>query len=274
MTAADSFSAWAQAELGLSGARIARELSGGNSNLTRLVIHDEGQLVMRSAPANTISPKAHLGVQREAAFMAALAGYAPVPEVRCWCDDTGVLGQPFALVEHVDGVSITDQLPAAYDTVDALNALGTQLASALGQIASAPWQELGLDHLGRPDNFLRRQIERWLKVRAEQPTRELPQIQQLGQWLMDNVPDQGPVGIVHGDYHLDNTLCHQQRPELLAVIDWEMATIGDPLTDLGLLMMFWGPRGVSPPGFAHVQAASRRQGVASRQELALSLIHI
>ena len=268
MTAADSFSAWAQAELGLSGARIARELSGGNSNLTRLVIHDEGQLVMRSAPANTISPKAHLGVQREAAFMAALAGYAPVPEVRCWCDDTGVLGQPFALVEHVDGVSITDQLPAAYDTVDALNALGTQLASALGQIASAPWQELGLDHLGRPDNFLRRQIERWLKVRAEQPTRELPQIQQLGKWLMDNVPDQGPVGIVHGDYHLDNTLCHQQRPELLAVIDWEMATIGDPLTDLGLLMMFWGPRGVSPPGFAHVQAASRRQGVASRQELA------
>ncbi len=76
------------------------------------------------------------------------------------------------------------------------------------------------------------------------------------------------MGVTHGDYHLDNTLCHRERPELLAVIDWEMATIGDPLTDLGLLLMFWGPRAVSPPGFAHVQAVSRRDGVLGRRELA------
>ena len=117
----DRFAAWASAELGLGGARIERELSGGNSNLTRLVVHDDGQLVMRSAPANTISPKAHLGVQREAKFMAALEGHAPVPKVLCWCDDETVNGQPFALVEHIDGVSITDALPASYDNVDSLN---------------------------------------------------------------------------------------------------------------------------------------------------------
>lgn len=267
-SAADRFQHWAAAELGLRGARIERELSGGNSNLTRLVVHDQGQLVMRSAPVNTISPKAHLGVKREAAFMSALADYAPVPGVVCWCEDPDVLGQPFALVEHIDGLSLTDALPAAYDNVDALNDLGQQLATALGHIARAPWRELGLADMGRPENFLRRQVERWLQIRREQPTRDLPEIEQLGGWLLDNLPPAGPVGITHGDYHLDNTLCHRERPELLAVIDWEMATIGDPLTDLGLMLMFWGPRAVSPPGFAHVQAVSRRDGVISRRDLA------
>ena len=108
----------------------------------------------------------------------------------------------------------------------------------------------------------------WLRVREEQPTRDLPDLQRLGQWLLNHVPAQGPVGIVHGDYHLDNTLCHRERPDLLAVIDWEMGTIGDPLSDLGLLLMFWGPRKVMPPGFAHVQAVSRREAVVGRQALA------
>lgn len=264
----DTFARWASASLGLQGARIERELSGGNSNLTRLVVHDGGRLVMRSAPANTISPKAHLGVEREAAFMAALKGHAPVPAVVAWCEDPAVIGQPFALVEFVDGVSITEALPESYDNLEAVNSLGLQLATSLGRVAAAPWQALGLSDRGRPENFLARQVERWLQVRRDQPTRDLPLIETLGSWLLDNVPGAAPVGIVHGDYHLDNTLCHRDRPELLAIIDWEMGTIGDPLTDLGLLLMFWGSRGVSPPGFRHVQAVSRREGVIGRRALA------
>ncbi|TDG15344.1 phosphotransferase family protein [Seongchinamella unica] len=265
---ADAFSLWAEGELGLRNAHIDGELSGGNSNLTRMVVHDEGRLVMRSAPQNTISPKAHLGVQRESAFMAALSGHAPVPQVMAWCEDSSVAGQPFALVEFIDGLSLTDSLPPAYDNDAAVSELGLQLAQALGKIASAPWQELGLADMGRPQGFLQRQVERWLQVRKQQPTRDLPELESLGSWLLENLPAEGPVGIVHGDYHLDNTLCHRQRPELLAVIDWEMGTIGDPLVDLGLLLMFWGPRKVSPPGFAHIQAVSRREGVVSRRELA------
>ena len=265
---AERFRAWAEAELGLSGARIERELAGGNSNLTRLVVHDGGQLVMRSAPENTISPKAHLGVQREAIFMAALAGHAPVPGVVAWCEDVDILGQPFALVDYIDGLSLTETLPGTYDSVEAVNELGLQLATALGQIARAPWQEIGLADMGRPEGYLRRQIERWLKVREDQPTRDLPEIARLGEWLLSRLPEDGPVGIVHGDYHLDNSLCHPEKPALLAVIDWEMGTIGDPLTDLGLLLMFWGPRAVEPPGFKHVQAVSRREGVLGRRALA------
>ncbi len=264
---AGQLATWAADTLGLTNARIVRELAGGNSNLTRLIETDQRRLVMRSAPANTVSPKAHLGVQREARVMGALHGHVPVPEVVHWCDDESVMGTPFALIEFVDGVSITDTLPADYHGVDAVNALGEQLAAALGKIACAPWQAVGLSDLGRPENFLQRQIERWLEVRRQQPTRELPDIEVLGRWLLDNLPADGPVGIVHGDYHLDNTLCSRDTPSLLAVIDWEMATVGDPLTDLGLFLMFWGPRSVDPPGFAHVQAVSRTNGVIPRREL-------
>ncbi|MFK7977824.1 MAG: phosphotransferase family protein [Halioglobus sp.] len=266
--AADTFTQWAEATLGLTNARIVRDLAGGNSNLTRLVETDQRTLVMRSAPANTISPKAHLGVQREATVMKALHGHAQVPEVVCWCDDESVIGQPFALVECIDGLSITEALPKAYDGVNAVNSLGEQLAGALGTIAKAPWQTMGMDKLGKPENFLQRQIERWLEVRRQQPTRELPEIESLGNWLLNNIPSDGPVGIVHGDFHLDNTLCSADEPKLLAVIDWEMATVGDPLTDLGLFLMFWGPRAVNPPGFQHVQAVTRLPGVISRRELA------
>jgi len=265
----DTFARWCESELGRSGARIERELSGGNSNLTQLVQTDQGPLVMRSPPANTISPKAHRGVEREYTVMKALHGHMPVPETVAWCADPAILGYPFALVEHIDGVSITDQLPTAYAGASAVNALGEQLTDALAALAIAPWQDIGLDGLGNPENFLRRQVERWLTVRADHSVRDLPDIALLGHWLLDNIPPQSPTGVVHGDFHIDNALFGRETPALLAVIDWEMASVGDPLTDLGLFLMFWGDkRSAEPPGFAHVQAVTRRHGVHSRRLLA------
>jgi aminoglycoside phosphotransferase (APT) family kinase protein len=259
---------WLREHLAFSGARVVRELSGGNSNVTLLIESDQGPLVLRTPPADTISPNAHRGVEREFRIMSALQGHAPVPRVLGWCGDSEIIGRPFVLLEYIDGVSITAQLPAAYNSVVAVNQLGEQLTDALASIASAPWRNLGLEGFGNPDNFLQRQIERWMKLRAVPAARELPHLRVLGQWLLDQLPQEAPVGIVHGDFHLDNTLCSALRPELLAVIDWEMATIGDPLTDLGLFLMFWGPRAVEPPGFAHVQAVTRTGGVLSRRELA------
>lgn len=260
--------AWIDKHLGREGATVVRELSGGNSNVTLLIDTDQGKLVLRTPPADTISPTAYRGVEREARIMSVLRGHAPVPQVLGWCGDREIIGRPFALVEYIEGLSITDQLPDTYDGVSAVNTLGEQLTDALAAISIAPWQDLELADFGNPENFLQRQIERWLKLRSKSGVRELPQLSALGQWLLDNVPQSAPVGIVHGDYHLDNTLCSATRPELLAVIDWEMATIGDPLTDLGLFLMFWGPRAVEPPGFAHVQGVTRSTGVTSRRELA------
>ncbi len=259
---------WIERELDCAGVRVARELSGGNSNVTWLLDSDRGPLVLRMPPGDTISPKAHQGVLREARVMQALRGQVAVPGVLAQCDDPGVIGRPFILVEHIDGVSITESLPEAYKGAAAVNRLGEQLVDQLAAIATAPWQELGLADFGRPGNFLGRQIERWLEVRRQKPVRELPAIEALGSWLLEQVPADGPVGVVHGDFHLDNTLCSAVRPEVLAVIDWEMATIGDPLTDLGLFLMFWGPRGVSPPGFARIQAVSRVDGALGRRDLA------
>ncbi|MEM8563327.1 MAG: phosphotransferase family protein [Pseudomonadota bacterium] len=260
--------AWVSEHLDRQNARVVRELSGGNSNVTLLVDTDEGQLVLRTPPAETISPNAHRGVEREARVMSALSGHAPVPAVLGWCPDDSVIGRPFALIDYIDGVSITDKLPAAYCGRDAIDSVGEQLTDALAAIATAPWSELGLQDFGNPQDFVKRQIERWLKVRAAAPVRDLPQLQTLGQWLFDHLPTSSPIGIVHNDYHLDNTLCHADKPELLAVIDWEMATIGDPLADLGLFLMFWGPRKVDPPGFRHVQAVTRQVDTVSRQNLA------
>ena len=164
---------WIEQQLGQTGARLVRELSGGNSNVTCLIETDQGRMVMRTPPGNTISPKAHKGVEREAIVMAALGDHVAVPKVLAWCDDNEVIGRPFALVEHIDGVSITDELPASYEGATAVNQIGEQLIDQLAAIASAPWQTLGLGAIGNPENFLQRQIERWLQVRKSAPTRDL-----------------------------------------------------------------------------------------------------
>ena len=259
---------WIEQHLQRSDVRLVKELGGGNSNVTCLIETAQGPLVLRTPPADIVSPKAHRGVEREAKVMRALQGHEAVPQVLAWCDANDVIGRPFELVEQIDGVSITDTLPDGYEGIAAINSLGDQLTDQLAAIALAPWQDLGLGELGNPSNFLQRQIERWLNIRAQSSARSLPALDELGQWLLAKLPTDGPTGVVHGDYHLDNTLCRADRPELMAVIDWEMATIGDPLTDLGLFLMFWGPRQVDPPGFAHVQAVTRVEGVSSRRELA------
>jgi aminoglycoside phosphotransferase (APT) family kinase protein len=267
--AESSLAEWLAAHAGLHGVRVERELSGGNANLTLQLSTDDGPVVLRTPPESAISPRAHRGIERESRVLGALQGRVRVPEVLGWCEDSEVIGRPFLLVSHVDGVSITDSLPGDYpDTAGSANVLGEQLVDELAAIHRVPWQDVGLGDFGKPENFLPRQIGRWRDIRARASVRELPLIEILGQWLNDNVPEPVEASVVHGDYHLDNTLCRRDRPELAAVIDWELATIGDPLTDLGLLLMFWGPRKVSPPGFRHVQAVTRREGVYSRRQLA------
>ncbi|MGI9286992.1 MAG: phosphotransferase family protein [Pseudomonadales bacterium] len=260
---------WIEAHTGFTNANITRELSGGNSNVTQLISTDQQLIVLRTPPENTVSPKAHRGIEREWQVMNALHGHAKVPKPIAWCEAPEVIGRPFVLVSHIDGVSISDSLPANYaQTCTTLNALGEQLTDELATIHTLAWQDVGLANFGNPENFLQRQIERWLHIRTQSTVRELSAIGALGNWLLDNVPEHAPVSLIHGDYHLDNSLCAQDAPELIAVIDWEMATIGDPLTDLGLFLMFWGPRREDPPGFAHIQAVSRQHPVLSRRELA------
>ena len=264
-----SLSNWIENSLGRSGACVNKVLSGGNANLTLLISCDDGDLVLRTPPANSISPNAHRGIERESRVMSALSGQLKVPEVLAFCDDSQIIGRPFLLVEHIDGVSITETLPSAYtDSVESVNELGRQLIDELATLHTVEPVQVGLDQLGNADNFLLRNIDRWQKIRAEQAVRELPLLDELAEWLCNNIPQSSAISIVHGDFHLDNTLRRTTEVELAAVIDWELSTLGDPLSDLGLFLMFWGPRRISPPAFQHVQAVTREAGIVSRRTLA------
>ena len=260
---------WIENSLGRSGTFVRRPLGGGNANLSLLLGSDDGDLVLRTPPADSISPNSQRGIEREARVMSALAGHIKVPQVLAWCDAAEVIGRPFLLVEHIDGVAITDELPGAYsDPVDSVNQLGLQLTDELATLHGIEPAEVGLADLGNANDFLSRNIDRWQKIRSQQSVRELPLLDELADWLRSHIPQVSTAAIVHGDFHLDNTLCLTSGPELAAVIDWELSTLGDPLTDLGLFLMFWGARGADPPAFQHVQAVTRIRRVVTRRALA------
>jgi aminoglycoside phosphotransferase (APT) family kinase protein len=256
------------ANAGLSGAELDTLLSGGNANVTQLVRHAKGLAVIRRPPTQAISSGAARGLRREYEMLRALQGNARVPGVYGFCDDPTILGQPFLVVEHIDGTSITSELPGAYvSTPNALQCIGEELIDAVAAVHSLDPRSMGLD----PDHgcdYVPRTVTRWLKVRAAERVRELPLLDELAQWFLTRGKPQTRTSIIHGDFHLDNTLFSRHEPRLAAIIDWELATVGDPLADVALMLMFWGPRAVEPPGFSFVQAVSRGHATVTRTELA------
>jgi aminoglycoside phosphotransferase (APT) family kinase protein len=262
------FAAWLEAHAGLAGATLGPRLGGGNSNVTQLVNAASGRAILRRPPDAAISSSAANGVRREHRVLSALAGRARVPRALAFCEDASLVGQPFVVTEFVPGVSITRSLPEAYPPGAAtLARIGEELVDALADVHVVDWRASGLE-ASAPQDYVPRQLERWRKVRRAESVRELPQLERLGAWLEARLPAGRPVGVIHGDYHLDNTLFASDSPRLLAIIDWELATVGDPLADLALMLAFWGPRRVDPPGFAFVQAVTRATATVSREALA------
>lgn len=261
--------AWLAEATGLSGIAPGPVLAGGNSNVTRLIETNEGRLVVRHPPANVISDKAAAGIEREYRVISALKGLAPVPAAVAWCDDPAVIGQPFAVTEWVEGVALTEQLPAGWpDTDETVNALGLAMVEGIARVHAVNWSDVLPADFARPAGFVQRQIERWLKVRAADRVRDLPLLEEIGAWLLANQPSSARASVIHCDFHLDNCLVAPDRPELRVILDWEMATLGDPLVDLGLCLFFWqrDPAGVI--GFPFVQGLTNRPGVLPARALA------
>ena len=258
---------WIARHAGLHEVEIGGLIAGGNANVTRLVTAREGRFVLRHPPADTVSDKAAAGISREFTALTALYGQAAVARPVAHCEDAAVIGQPFSLTGFVEGVSISDRLPPAYGP-DAVAQLGRSLMETLGAIHSVDPAPLRARGFGRPEGFAARQIKRWLEVRARNSVRDLPLLQEIGGWLLDNLPVEGPPAIIHCDFHLDNCLSAPDRPDVLAVIDWEMATLGDPLVDLGLCLFFWKRDPAAALGFSFVQAVSNQPGAPDRSELA------
>lgn len=269
MSAERRFAAWLHQAAGLDDARLGPALSGGNSNVTRLVETRQGRFVLRHPPVHVVSDKAAAGIAREYRVIEALAGHAPVPRAVAWCDDPEVLGQPFAVTGWIEGLALSTELPPAYaDTPATIDRLGLEMMRGLAAVHTVDWQAILPPGFGRPDTFVERQVDRWVAVREQHAVRELPLLGELAQWLRDNRPPPGRVSVIHCDFHLDNCLVAPDRPELRAILDWEMATIGDPLIDVGLCLFFWRRDPARPLGFPAVQALSNRTDVIAPERLA------
>lgn len=247
---------------------MAAELRGGNSNITLLVESNSGRCVLRRPPTNSISPLAARGVRREYDVLSALDGALAAPRALAFCTDPSIIGAPFAIFSWLPGVAITTELPVAYATsADAVARIGQELVDGLASVHRVDPGIVDLPRSSNPQPFLSRQIERWVKIRQADRVRDLPLVETVAAELSRRQPRHCATALLHGDFHLDNTLFHVDRPTLAGIIDWELAAVGDPMADLGLLLAFWGPRQVEPAGFDFVQAVSRDAG-PDRESLA------
>ncbi len=244
-----------------SGAPEFTPIGEGHSNVTYLVERGDARFVLRRPPRPPLPPSAH-DMLREARVLGALQGRARVPRVLAVCDDEAVIGAPFYVMDHVDGHVITDNVP------DGLNraTIGESLVDALVEVHAVDWQAAGLEGFGKPSGYLERQLRRFLGLWEHNKTREIPAVESVGDWLKTNLPESPPATIVHGDYRLGNTIVGADSA-VCAILDWEMATIGDPLADLGYLATLWTDRDDPDLGMFELSAVTREQGFPRREEL-------
>ncbi|WP_125776541.1 phosphotransferase family protein [Antribacter gilvus] len=229
----------------LTATLTATLIAGGRSNLTYRVDGARAPLVVRRPPLGHVLSSAH-DMRREHRVISALHGSpVPVPPTVDVVDDTAtneVTGTVFFVMEHVAGTVLSRPEHNAAYPPEALRRLSLQLAEILAELHTVDPAAVGLADFGRPDGYLARQLTTWRRQYDASRSREQPALDALQDRLGDLLPDQdGRTGIVHGDYRLDNALVAgpPHAPEIAAVLDWEMATLGDPLVDLGMLGMYW-----------------------------------
>ena len=250
-----------------NGELHAELIFGGRSNLTYLISDGIRRWVLRRPPLGLVAPTAN-DVGREFRVVAAL-GSTPVPVARAiaFCDDPSVIGAPFSVVSMVEGRVVRSSSDgAALSPTDAARAAAA-LVSGLATIHDVPYDEVGLGSLGRPAGYLTRQIDRWRKQWETVTTAPLPGVTELSMRLAAEVPRESAGTLVHGDYRLDNTILDaEDAGSLVAVVDWEMATLGDPLADLGLMLVYWDP--LCAPVLPDGHAISANDGFPSVDEMA------
>jgi aminoglycoside phosphotransferase (APT) family kinase protein len=253
-----------------SGPIEAAPIGEGHSNVTYVVRRaDAPDVVLRRPPRPPLPPSAH-DVLREARLLSALRDTpARVPQVLAVCAAEDVIGAPFYLMDYVEGDVITASVPPALDTAEQRARIGEELIDALVEIHGVDWREVGLEGFGKPSGYLERQLRRFGGLWELNRTREIPAVERVGTWLADNRPESGAATIVHGDYRLGNTIFAAAAPSrLVAVLDWEMATIGDPLADLGYLCMMWTEASDPEKGLReHLGRVTRAEGFLTRAEL-------
>jgi aminoglycoside phosphotransferase (APT) family kinase protein len=237
----ESLATWLRArKKGLEGPPELLQFGRGYSNLTYLVRFGPRELVVRRAPPGVQIKSAH-DMGREFRFLGALAPvWSKAPRPVAYCEDASVIGTPFYAMERAKGVILRQRVPE--DLVldaPAMRAASEALCDTLAEIHTLDWRAAGLGELGKPDGYVERQVrgwsERWRKARTD----DVPQMEKLGGWLEEHRPSESGATLVHNDFKYDNVVLAPDLRRVLAVLDWEMATIGDPLMDLGTALGYW-----------------------------------
>ncbi|MGO9490562.1 MAG: phosphotransferase family protein [Solirubrobacteraceae bacterium] len=247
----------------------ASPIGEGHSNVTYLIERGGSEFVLRRPPRPPLPPSAH-DVLREARLLRALRDTpARVPDVLAVGSDPATIGAPFYVMERVEGEVIVTSMPPELDSPEQRRRTAEELIDSLVEIHAVDWRAAGLEDFGKPTGYLERQLRRFLGLWELNKTREIPAVESVGTWLSEHMPASGPATIVHGDYRLGNTLFANGAPaRLAAVLDWEMATIGDPLADLGYLCMMWTEAGDPSGGMRDaLGAVTRAEGFPTRAEL-------
>jgi aminoglycoside phosphotransferase (APT) family kinase protein len=222
---------------------VAELFPGGRSNVTYRITDRHGDsVVLRRPPLGHVLPSAH-DMAREFRVLSGLNRVDfPVPIAYALCEDQAVIGSSFMVMSYVDGRVIANAEGAASLSADEAGAISATLVSTLVRLHRVDIERAGLAELGRPAGYLTRQLARWSRQWDLTRTRDLPVIEELRDRLgslLRNVPEDLPFSLVHGDYRLDNTVLAQDGAEILAVLDWEMSTLGDPVSDLALSLLYW-----------------------------------
>jgi aminoglycoside phosphotransferase (APT) family kinase protein len=252
-------------------------IAGGHSNLTYRVDDNAGHTwVLRRPPLGHVLATAH-DMGREHRIVSALGPTdVPVPGIVGLCDDEKVNGAPFYVMDFVEGAIVRGAHAATLLAAESRGAAGDDVADVLARIHAVDPDEVGLGDLGRKEAYVERQLKRWHRQWEQSKTRDLPVVDEVHAALAARIPEQGPAAIVHGDYRLDNCLVGPDG-RITAVLDWELCTLGDPLADVGLLLVYWseatdtytalGDSATALPGFPSRAELSARYAERSGRDL-------
>ena len=235
------------------GALSAEKFAGGQSNPTFKLSAGDREFVLRRKPPGELLASAH-AVDREFRVISALQGSdVPVPGAVALCEDDDIIGSMFYLMEYMEGRVFWDPVLPELNNDDR-RAVYDDMNRVLAAMHSVDVEEAGLGDYGRPGNYFERQVGRWSKQYRASETETVPDMEELMVWLSENMPaDDGRVALVHGDYRLDNVMFHPTEPKIIAVLDWELSTLGNPIADLAYQVMAWQlPRDAGITGLAGV----------------------
>ncbi|WP_077213429.1 phosphotransferase family protein [Bacillus dakarensis] len=242
------------------------QFSAGYSNLTYFIRVGEWQAVLRRPPFGPLPPKAH-DMKREYVVLKKLNSVFPLaPKPYLFCEDTKVMERHFYVMEKKDGVVIDDSIPKQFEDISqAPQLISNAVMETLTALHSLDYKDAGLENFGYPDGYLSRQVHGWIKRYSNCKTDEFTGVEALEKWLVDHIPASPAPTIVHNDFKLNNMMFAADNPsKVIGLFDWELSTIGDPLTDLAAALAYWAEEGEPYTGLTSVTA---KPGFASRREM-------